>query len=102
MSELVAVRLRIFLGLDYRFTPPTPGKDGQPRRGAGCLYRPLCVARDAHSHREGVVYRGLTGPDRGLHFSCGLADWASNFTAVPDSPPVPADVAGHITQGSGA
>lgn len=50
----------------------------------GGTYRPLGVARNAHTYQEQVVYVGVSGSDAESMFVCPLVDWSLKFELVEE------------------
>lgn len=106
--------MRIVEGRVYRYLAP-PAK-GQPDC-RGQLYKVKRFVKDVPSYQEKVVVEGLTGPDKGLWYTCSLMNFATRFEptveeiqtpqpasytdSIPTSAPVPGGMELSITEGSG-
>lgn len=54
----------------------------QPGIRDGQLYEKLCVGQHVHTLQSLVTYRGVNGPDAGLHFHTTLSHWEQIFEEI--------------------
>jgi len=110
----IAHRLNLAPGTEYDYAPTTLRQTpdgpvaGRWRQGR---YAVRALAQDGRTLQQCVVYEGLDGPDRGLWYTCSLADFALRFlpveipSQVEENPepaqaaePTPGKTAYHVTR----
>lgn len=78
-DNAVAYGCPLVEGATYRYTA------SQPAKATGHLYKLVKEVLDVPSYQRKCLVECLTGPDRGLWFTCSLSNFAGRYEIVRDA-----------------